>query len=408
MERKWSMKIKQSGIRQIGNSFLAIIFLGGILYIGIKVMPGQMIAIKNAVETNTFTSEFVENIETQLNENFPEKASFVDINGIAHRILLQREMNDVVLLNNGQEYMLAENRSNAEIIANVDSLEKLDEWLENRNIKFLYCQEPIKLGEADEQLPKGLIDNANHVADIFVNELNERTINNIDIRECIETDGIDRYSLFLSTEHHWKPEGGFYAFQKICDYLREQFGEDIPDYITDINNYNVDYMGKSLGYYGQRTGIYFGGTDDFNLIYPKWETKQSSWAPHMNLLREGNFYDAIFLMDYLQNADGHTGLYRTYIGGDWPVVVHASETAPIEKTVMVLIDSYGTITESFLTTVYKRVIALDLRWVLRNNIGKTTVEFVEDYNPDLVIVMFNPSQLGYAESEQFQYGIPDE
>ena len=120
MERKWSMKIKQSGIRQIGNSFLAIIFLGGILYIGIKVMPGQMIAIKNAVETNTFTSEFVENIETQLNENFPEKASFVDINGIAHRILLQREMNDVVLLNNGQEYMLAENRSNAEIIANVD------------------------------------------------------------------------------------------------------------------------------------------------------------------------------------------------------------------------------------------------------------------------------------------------
>lgn len=46
--------------------------------------------------------------------------------------------------------------------------------------------------------------------------------------------------------------------------------------------------------------------------------------------------------------------------------------------------------------------------MLRNNIGKTTVEFVEDYNPDLVIVMFNPSQLGYAESEQFQYGIPDE
>ena len=95
------------------------------MYIGIKVMPGQMIAIKNAVETNTFTSEFVENIETQLNENFPEKASFVDINGIAHRILLQREMNDVVLLNNGQEYMLAENRSNAEIIANV------------RRVKFL-------------------------------------------------------------------------------------------------------------------------------------------------------------------------------------------------------------------------------------------------------------------------------
>ena len=242
--------------------------------------------------------------------------------------------------------------------------------------------------------------------DEFLKNLAEKEVDYLDIRECIRKDGIDRYSLFLSTEHHWSAKGGFYAFVKICEYLKNKKDEEIPDYVTNIDNYNIDtYANASLGYYGQRTGWMFGGFDNFDLIYPKWQTVQNSWSPHNELFREGTFYDSVFLKDYLDYPWRERGLYGTYIGGDWPLVVHHSETAPVDKTIMILIDSYGTVTESFLTTVYKNVVAVDLRWVLRNNIGKTTADYIEEYKPDILIVMFNPNQIGVAESEQFQYGI---
>jgi hypothetical protein len=391
---------------QIANTIVAIVFIIMIVLIAIQVFPKKYAELKAAVSKKEFTKAYSTVFENSLNNSFPLKFGFVDINGLMRRVLLQREMNDVILLKNGQEHMPMEDRSDEGIAANADSLKQLSDWLNEKGIAFLWCQVPQKVSELDGQLPAGIVDYSNRVADVFMQDLRDREVNCMDLRECMTEDGIDRYSLFLKTEHHWSPYGGFYAFQKICEYFRENFGEDIPEYVTDLENYEqTTYHNGSLGHYGQRTGWMFAGFDDFTLIYPKWETRQSSWAPHKELLREGSFYDAIFYADYLEMPWRERGLYATYIGGDWPIVVHHSETAPIDKTVMILIDSYGTVVESFLTTTFKNVIGLDLRWVLRKQIGKTTAEFVEEYQPDIVVVMFNPNQLGSPDSEQFQYGI---
>ena len=392
----------------VSNSIVSVVFVIIISIVCIRVIPNKMKELIHAIKSGTYNNEFATIYETELNESFPLKNYFIDINGLAHRAFLQREMNDVILLKNGHEHMLMEDRPDELIAENADSLKGLSVWLEERGISFFWCQVPQKLDEYAEQLPAGLEDYSNRVADVFLSYLDERGVRYLDLRESIKTDSIDRYSLFLSTEHHWSARGGFYAFQKICDYLRNNYDEEIPEYFTDLGNYNiVTYNNGSLGYYGQRTGWMFGGFDDFDLIYPKWETHQSSWAPHKELLREGSFYDAIFYTDYLDDSWRDRGLYRTYIGGDWPLVVHHSDTAPINKTIMILIDSYGTIPESFLTTVYKNVIAVDLRWVLRNHIEKTTAEYVEEYNPDIVIVMLNPNQIGLPDFEQFKYGIEE-
>ncbi|MGI6654234.1 MAG: alginate O-acetyltransferase AlgX-related protein [Christensenellales bacterium] len=400
------MTDKASKIYLIANSIICVFVIAIMVIIGVNVAYDKCKELYCAIKAGAYTKEFSSTYEQGLNENFPQKNCFVDINGLAHRLFFQRQMNGVILLKNGQEHELLGTRSSDDILANADSLYQLSEWLNSKGIHFLWCQVPQKLGEEDDQLPLGLKDYANEIADTFLEKLAERKINYLDIRKCIKKDGIDRYSLYLSTEHHWSLKGGFYAFQQICDYLRENLGEDIPDFVTDLDYYNIDTY-KSLGYFGQRTGWVFGGFDDFDLIYPKWETKQYSWAPHKKLFREGAFYDAIFYTEHLKMPWRERGLYATYIGGDWPLVVHHSETAPIDKTVMVLIDSYGTIPESFLTTTYKSVVALDLRWILRCDIGKTTVEYVEEYQPDIVIVMFNPNQIGYKDSEQFQFGISE-
>lgn len=392
--------------RTISNNIISALFLIGISSVFISIAPTKLSELINGIKNGELTTEYSGQYEISLNESFPQKNYFVDINGLFHRLALQREMNEVLLLSNGHEEIPIVNVTDEGIASNADSLKEFSEWLDNRGIDFLYVQVPHKIDVENNLLPSGRTDYSNRIADTFMEDLETRGVNHLDLREEIKKDNIDLYSLYLKTEHHWSPEGGFYAFQEICNVLRTQFGEDIPEYVTDINNYTVEtYENGSLGHYGQRTGWMFGGFDNFSLIYPAWETHQNSYAPHKDLYREGRFYDAIFYTEYLDVNWRDRGLYGTYIGGDWPLVIHHSDTAPIDKTVMILIDSYGTIPESFLTTAYQNVIGVDLRWVLRNQMGKTTVDFVEEYQPDIVIIAFNPNQIGYPDSEQFQYGL---
>lgn len=392
--------------RIISNYIISALFLLGIALGFILITPIELSELLFEIKNGEITIEYLGQLESTLNNDFPNKNLFVDINGAFHRLTLQREMNGVLLLSNGHEEMPIDDMTDEGIAANADSMKQFSEWLENRDIDFLYCQWPHKIDADNNPLPSGRTDYSNRIADVFIEDLEDRGVHHLDLRDKIKEDQIDQYSLFLKTEHHWTPEGGFYAFQKICDELRTRFGEEIPEYVTDINNYTVEtYQHSSLGYYGQRTGCLFGGFDDFSLIYPAWETRQNSYAPHRDLYREGGFYDAVFYTDYLDHNWRDRGLYRTYIGGDWPLVIHHSETAPIDKTVMIFIDSFGTIPESFLTTAYQNVIGVDLRWVLRKHLDKTAVDFVEEYQPDIVMIAFNPNQIGDPESEQFQYGL---
>ena len=396
------------GYRKTANAVIAAVFLAVTALAFVCLAPARLYDLLRTVRDGGLTKEYTSALESDTNASFPKKDYFIDLNGLFHRLLLQREMNGVVLLENGIESECMSERNEEEIAANAASVKKLSAWLEARGISFLYCQIPMKNDPENNLLPEGLTDHSDRVADAFVQALRNDSVNCLDLRDCMRADGIERSSLYLRTEHHWSPAGGFYAFQKICGELSERFGEDIPGYVTDLANYRqTTYKRSSLGYFGQRTGWIFGGFDDFTLIYPGWETKQSSWAPHKELLREGSFSDAIFYTEYLDAPWRERGLYGIYIGGDWPVVVHHSETAPIDKTLMILIDSYGTIPEAFLTTAYQNVVALDLRWVKLTGMETTTVDFVEEYDPDIVIVAFNPNQLGSAGSEQFQYGLPD-
>lgn len=386
--------------RLVGVFFLIMLAICFVL--NIKKPIALLINFANKV----VTEETVENFETDLAQNFAHKYFFVDMNGLTHKILLQRTMNDVVLLDNGHGSELFEQTDFTEkgIESNADSLAHFSEWLADRNITLTFMLEPYKCEKGNDHLPDGLSDYSNDLSDGFLNALEKRGVDYLDIRECIREDDKDYYSLFLKTEHHWKPEGGFYAFTRLCRYLETKYGEEIDPYPLDIGHYEkITYKETSLGYYGDKTGRIFMPPEDYTLIYPGWETAQSCEIPHKDLKRQGTFYDAVFDQSFF--AEGRHGMYHTYVGGDFPVVLHESETAKNDKTVLMFIDSFGIMPEAFLTTEFKHVYAIDLRWVLRNGMSETAADFVEQYQPDHVIMAFNPTQLGREENEQFVYGL---
>lgn len=388
------------------DTVIAILFVIFLAYVFISNIEIPFTAIHNILQGAEFTT-ITESFENSYSQGFPDKNMYIDINGLGHRLLAQRELNGIVKLNNGMlSAAVSALPDTSGFVENADSVKVFSDWMRDRDCNLMYVQVPHKHDiEEDTNWPIGIEDYSNENADIFLKELNIRNVPYLDLRKKFHLEG-NLYSKFLRTEHHWNAYGGFSAFRYICEYLMDEFGEEIDAKVLDTKNYQVDtYKNGSLGYYVSRTGYMFGGFDDFPIIYPKFETDQTCEIVHKQVLRSGSFYDAIFDQSFTELPWRERGLYGMYIGGDFPLVIHKSETAKNDGTIMIFIDSYGTLVESYLTTVYKNVIAVDLRWILRNEMNITAKELVEEYNPSNVIIMFNPNQLGYSGSEQFQYGF---
>lgn len=392
----------------ISGSIITVLSLFFMAYAFAENILIPATAVKSVLEGASITEQ-IAGFEGNYNSAFTNKTAFVDINGLGRRVLLQREMAGVYLMDNGHVTAVVGQPPEEGIKANADSVIAFSQWFETeKDGNFIYVQVPMKNSKYDDQLPNGLVDYSNDTADKFLAFLGD-DVDKIDLRENIQSDGVDFYSLYLRTEHHWNGYGGFYAFQEICQYMQEHFGTEIDPDVLDVNNYeNVVLEETSLGHYGQKTGQFFAGYDEFPVLIPKFETQQSCFVTHRDITRTGDFYDAIFDKDFLKAEKRNRGLYGMYIGGDFPLVIHESETAKNPETVMVFIDSYGTIVESYLTTAFQKVVAVDLRWVLRKGMEESAVDFIELYQPDTVIVMFNPNQIGSAESEQFKYGLPED
>lgn len=392
------MNFKSIYYRVISILFV-ILILGGMLLNGI-VPRG----LKKYIEGNDIMA-IIGAEEADIADNFWRKDYFVTINGLIHRVFAQRYMNEVVLLDNGHGSMLMPDCSDEILMSNAVKVKEFSDWCTNNGRTFTYAQMPYKNEEGNAKLPIGMEDYSNSVADRFGTYLVDLDVDYIDIRESLKNSDEDYYSYFYKTEHHWNSYGGFFAFNQIASHMQDKYGDVIDPDVLDLKNYECTvYEKMHSGYYGSRVGTVFIPPEDFYLLYPSFNTIQTCIIPHRDLVRSGSFYEAVFEQDFLYDETIH-GMYGTYIGGDYPLVIHESETAATDKCIVMFIDSFGTIPESFLTTAYKKVVAVDLRWVLRNGWEETAVEYVDEYDADHVIVMFNPNQLIYEDTEQFEFGI---
>lgn len=354
---------------------------------------------------NRSVAEVIGNEETSIAGNFTFKNHLVDINGMLCSIMGMRYMNNVELLENGHGYAPMNNCSDDILKENAANVTGFSKWCTDKGVTFTFAQVPYKRDDGISKLPDGFRDYSDSVADRFKGYLLKDNVDYIDLREVLKNGDKDFYSYFYKTEHHWNSYGAFEGFVAVANHISDMYEDEIEAKVLDISNYQCDvYENNHLGHYGDRTGKYFLKPEDFYLLYPKFYTEQSCLIPHKELKREGSFYEAIFEKKFL-NRSSVQGMYASYIGGDFPLVVHESKTAATDKCIMVFCDSFGTIVHSLLSTVYKKVIAVDLRWVKINGWEESAVDFINIYNPDHVVMMYNPNQLSAEKSEQFSYGL---
>ena len=259
-------------LTSIENTIIGILFIAFLIASFIFTTINSKESYKKAEEAGGVIEAWNMDydIDSNLKVNVFAKQEYLNLQGYISKTINQRELNDVIKLNNGYLTSVQNQATEEALVSNVETLANIQEYLESKGIKFIYVRAPYKISAFDSQLPEGVIDYSADNSKRFVDLLNQYEINYIDIGLEMHKEGLNQYDYFYKTDHHWTPEGGLYAFSKIDNEIKNELGLTDNNKYADINSYNIDvYKDWHLGSSGQRVGVYYAGADDIHYIKPK-------------------------------------------------------------------------------------------------------------------------------------------
>ena len=371
-------------MNKIRNYAYIAVFL--VIIIGLGFLSYRKLTkfyINQEKDYNEWTPDLGSKFETDIASTFFNKFGFVNLNGAVCNALNQPCMNGVVKLNNGYLLTTLPYSSDEVLRTYADSTIRFDEYLKNRGTVLVYANTPYTSSKYDPQLPIGINDYGNDNCDRFLQMLKDAGVDTIDFRETMYDDGIDQYSMMYKTDHHWTTKAGLYAYGVLEDYIVDKTGCDVDERISDIQNYTVTtYKKWHLGSRGQRTGIYYAGIDDFDLIIPNFDTSIQNDAGTV-----GNMQDVMINMEPLANKD-YTSRYTydSVLGGSLGHFTNLDCKNDIK--VLIITDSFGKAVAPYLAMGFAQI-----DYVYDADVSGVTPEFIESIDPDVVIMMYYPEFL---------------
>ena len=312
-------------------------------------------------------------IDSNLKVNVFVKQEYLNLQGYISKSINQRELNDVIKLNNGYLTSVQQRATDEALLSNVKVLANIQEYLESKGIKFIYVRAPYKISVFDSQLTDGVIDYSADNSKRFVELLDQYNINYIDIGSQMHNDGLNQYDYYYKTDHHWTPEGGLYAFSKIDDEIKKELGITDENKYTDIESYNIKvYKNWHLGSSGQRVGVYYAGADDMHYIKPIEDVIITDVTTQETDSFSKIMYDESVLCkrDYKQRLT-----YDTLYGAAMGHQLH-NDSAANNIKVLVSSDSMGKVVVPYMVLSYE-----DVYWTC---ISK---ELIDEYKPDVVVMI---------------------
>lgn len=386
INRIWKF-IKQIGLYGI------LFFITVYLIAAVNVYKIADYVINNQKVNNEWSAEGGDRIETIYLSFFGGREQFVNSNGGIRRLLGQREMNNVVKLDNNYLATTMQYRSDEVLKEYADSIVTFDRYLKSKGIPLIYASTPYTVSKYDTQLPEGKADYGNNNIDRLLGFLSESGVEVLDFRETMKQDGIDQYELMYKTDHHWTTEAGFYAFRKLADRFEKLLDFEISDELKNQDNYDRrTYQDSFLGSRGQRVGKLYAGNDDFELFVPKFETlvekdgikgTMPELAYDQKWLSE-NQYNGQFLYDYV-------------LGGSLANYKNLSVTN--NKKLLIVTDSMGKAVNPYLILSFKEVMT-----VSNHDVMNLKREVIEQFDPDMVLLLYYPGQLE-DNRDAFKFGI---
>lgn len=374
------------------NRIIAVVFLLTIAIFGVGTLLKCENLIKKTIVEHKLFSKATE-IEASVQENFKSRNNWINLNGLFQKIMgmtIIRDAGgtDVYRLRNGQ---IMYNLDEQDVEPYAVQLKKLYGFAQKNKMDFLYVQLPFKI-QSDNEMPMGAKDAGNVNADELVESLKIKGIPLMDIRKEIKKQGYDYKDLFFNTDHHWRPKTALWAAGLICHELEISYGWEIDKDRLDMNSYNIktkkDWF---LGSLGKRTGAWYAGTDDFDIITPKFNTLYTFKAVSENGFvtnKTGDFSESLLKREFFEEKNYfNVNTYAGYTGGDYALNTVINHDAPNDKSILLVRDSFSCALMPFLTMGANKITTIDLRYYKKESL----VDYIRRNHFDIIIVAYNPS-----------------
>lgn len=387
-------------------AFLAIIFymLYGLLFTGHNVKEDFLNDYRTTVLPGTPIVERVagaiDSLEKTIDNDTYKREDYIDFYGLIQKYMGKRVMVDIGY---GELYKTKYGQityavPKQDVSEELESMYNLKKELDKHHIPLLYVQAPFKLRPGEQQLPDNVKDHANENADRFLKGLDAAAIDYLDLRTNYWSKGLDQNELFFNTDHHWSINGAFNSYREITATLNRDYGFRIKEKYTDLNNFDQQvFKDYYIGSMGRRVGESYGGTDDFTLITPKFDTDYTVYERDYGgeKVYKGSFRDAVLTNSYIEEGTPlDTNRYAVYHGdnAELQFINHNVKKGKI----LIIKDSFGLPIYSFLSTGVHEVRALDVR-LFKDSVAR----YAEKYDPDVVIILYNGDCFGGA---MFDFG----
>ncbi len=185
--------------------------------------------------------------------------------------------------------------------------------------------------------------------------------------------------IYLRTDHHWSPLGGYYAAKKFAETAGVPF-RGLDAYDTNVLK---NFVGTMYGY--SKDISVKNAPEDFVYYTPNQVTYDSEFVSYFlnknfKIIRETKPYKSSFFKKF---KDGSGNAYLTFMGSD-QAFVKVKTSTPGNRKVLVIKDSYGNAIPGNLFYSFNEVHVIDFRYFTHN-----LKEYVAKNGITDIVVCFN-------------------
>lgn len=269
----------------------------------------------------------------------------------------------------------------------------LNNYLQDKEVPFLYCSVPIRECYLENNYPMGKISYTNDNIDSYISALDKFGIDNIDLRKNLHSDGKDHYKLFYKTDHHWNHEAGKWAANVLESAIKDRYEINIIS-TDNLGEYRlVVYDDAMFGSYGNAISHRLAKSEDFAIYFPEFDTSFRIEIPDEQIDMNGSF-EKLFL-DYttidkcIEEGGGYA--YESIMYGNRPYVKIVNLLNDDGPKVLVIRDSFGSIVAPYLALACSELVLIDTR-ESNGNFSGSVINCINQSQPDIVLAIQSEPQ----------------
>ena len=173
------------------------------------------------------------------------------------------------------DYLGTDVLTKRQLHAIANNLAVVDDYLQNKNIDFVFTIAPNKNTLYGEHMPyyKSLVANPDHSAKLLKDHLDARKVSYLDLFDLLEK---QNEVLYQKQDSHWNTKGARLAYDAILDYLgktHEDFAKTEPKVVKDRNG---DLNKMLYSFYGPLEENYDYGLEE-TYTYTEGDDVEDGW-----------------------------------------------------------------------------------------------------------------------------------